>query len=362
MDRITAELDEDLVTGAGLLAAGGAPPWPAVVPLRAALTDLGPVPLVDASAIAADAPVLAVAAPGDRLPGVLAIRRVARAAQERAGRPCAAVVALEVGGAGGPAAVYAAAVLGLPCVDGDGARRGFARLDLTLFALAGLAATPAVVSDLDGNLVTVDAADNRAAHRLVRATAVAMGPSALVGAYPMTAAECAAAVSTGSLRYCVGLGAMLRTLRVDAATDGAASRSLAAHGTRLLFTGRIVHVARNGPPDAVRGTATVETTSPPVRTMRVDFQQGNLVASEDGVVNATVPDLISIIDAGTWSPAHTGALEAGRQVHVVAIPAHRRWRRADGIAAAGPRRFGYDIDYEPLEAPSPLSLTDARPV
>jgi len=348
VDHLTVDLVDDLVHGAGLLAAGGSRPLIAMARLRDALVEHGPVPLVDADDLDAGALVVAADVLGDGLPGQDAVHSAVAAAERRAGRACAAVIPLGAGGVGALAAPYAAAVLGLPCVDGDGGRRGSGRLDLTLFALGGLAASPASASDQEGSLVTVDAADNGVAHRLLQAGVTGLSGPAMVSAYPMTAADCARTAAAGSLSRCAALGAMLRTLGDEPAL---AARLLATHATRLLFTGRITHVARNGPPGAVRGTATVETTSPPTRTMRVDFQRSNLVASEDGVVNATVPDLISLVDADTWVPAHTERMESGQLVHVLALAAHPRWHATAGIAVSGPRQYGYDIDYEPLDVP-----------
>lgn len=357
MDRLTPEHVDDLALGAGVLAAGGARPWPAAEPLRAALTEHGPVRLVDPGLLHPDALVLPVGvlgAPDGRFPGGDGVRHVVRAAEERCGRRCVAVVPLELGGMNALAAPYAAAVLGLPCVDGDGSRLGFSRLDLTLFTLGGLPAAPALVCDDDGNLVVVQAPDNRAVHRLVRAAVAEMGGLATIGAYPMAARDCARTVALGSLSYCAGLGGLARALRARA--GAAAAQRLSSCGVTLLLTGRVVHVARTGPAATSRGTATIESpsesSSGPTRTVRVDFQQGILVVSEDGVVSAAVPDLISVVDADTWAPSHTNGLAPGNRVCVLVLAAHERWHGRAGLELAGPRRFGYDIDYEPFDPPS----------
>jgi uncharacterized protein len=356
VDRVTPGLVDDLVLGAGLLAAGGTAPLAAADPLRAALTDHGPVPLVTAGSLDPDALVLAVhvlpdAAVGAVLPDAGAARSAVSAAERRHGRRCAAVVALGTGGIGAPVAPYVAAVLGLPCVDADGGLRGSGHLDHTLFALGGLAVAPAWVSDRTGTLVTVETAGERPARDLLRAVASGMAAPAVAVLHPMSARDCARTSAPGALGRCIALGAMARGLRGPAGTD-----ELVAQSVRLLFTGRIAHVARHGRPGALRGTATVETTAPPTRTLRVDFQDSLLVASEDGVVLATAPDLITIVDAVTWTPEPIARLEPGRSVRVLALPAHDGWRTTDGLALTGPRSHGYDIDYEPLEAPSSFPL------
>ncbi|MGQ0840067.1 DUF917 domain-containing protein [Actinokineospora sp.] len=332
MDQVQAGLVDDLVHGAGVLAAGAAAPWRAAGPVRAALARHGPVRLVAPAELAPDALVLAVDVRDAGLdwPGDGAVRALVRAAEDRAGRRCAAVLPIEAGGTGALAAVHVAAVLGLSCVDGDGQGRGFGRVDLTLFALGGLVAEPVLVGGAD--VVAVRTADNTAAHRLAAAAAAAMPGPVVLGAYPMTGAQCARLAAEGALRDCLGLGAALR------------GRSPTA--VRPLFTGCVTHVARDSATGGVRGTATVEAPES-ARTLRLDFQHGNLVASEDGLVSVTVPDLICVVDTASWLPVSSRDLEPGQHVHVLTLPADPRWRLPDGLAAAGPRRFGYDIDYGP---------------
>ena len=82
--------------------------------------------------------------------------------------------------------------------------------------------------------------------------------------------------------------------------------------------------------------------------MRVDIQNENLIAFEDGVPLATVPDLITLMDIETGVPMTTESLGFGQRLHVIGMPAHPRWITPDGLALAGPRAFGYDLDYVPL--------------
>ncbi|WP_281290561.1 S-methyl thiohydantoin desulfurase domain-containing protein [Embleya hyalina] len=97
-----------------------------------------------------------------------------------------------------------------------------------------------------------------------------------------------------------------------------------------------------------RGTVTLENLDDSDRALRVDFQNENLIATEDGVPFVTVPDLITMLDVETGTPLTTETLAYGQRLHVLACPAHSRWHEPDGIALAGPRSFGYDIDYVPF--------------
>ena len=74
-----------------------------------------------------------------------------------------------------------------------------------------------------------------------------------------------------------------------------------------------------------------------------------LVARADGDVLASVPDLIMVLDAETGEPTTTEDMRYGFRVAVLGAPCDPRWRTEAGIALVGPRYFGYDFDFIPVE-------------
>jgi hypothetical protein len=86
------------------------------------------------------------------------------------------------------------------------------------------------------------------------------------------------------------------------------------------------------------------------RQLSLDFQNENLVArdSERGIV-ASVPDLITVLDAETGDPITTEGLQYGHRVRVIGMPCSPKWRTDRGLELVGPTYFDYDIDYEPIE-------------
>ena len=81
----------------------------------------------------------------------------------------------------------------------------------------------------------------------------------------------------------------------------------------------------------------------------MEFQNENIYAEVDGVIAATVPDLICMVDSATFVPVTTENLKYGKRVLVVALPCDPAWRTPGGLELAGPRWFGLDVDYRPLE-------------
>ena len=51
----------------------------------------------------------------------------------------------------------------------------------------------------------------------------------------------------------------------------------------------------------------------------------------------------------TGEPITTEILRYGMRVAVLAFPCDPKWRTPKGIDLVGPRYFGYDIDYIPVE-------------
>ena len=56
-----------------------------------------------------------------------------------------------------------------------------------------------------------------------------------------------------------------------------------------------------------------------------------------------------IVAADNAEPVGTELLRYGYRVAVLALPAHPLLRTPEALAVVGPRAFGYDVDYVPLE-------------
>jgi DUF917 family protein len=85
------------------------------------------------------------------------------------------------------------------------------------------------------------------------------------------------------------------------------------------------------------------------RLIRLELQNENLVALERGKVLASVPDLITVLDSETAEAIGTERIRYGMRVTVIAFACDPVWRSERGLAVAGPRQFGYDFDYVPIE-------------
>jgi DUF917 family protein len=180
-----------------------------------------------------------------------------------------------------------------------------------------------------------------------------MGASAAMALNTCSGAEVKAEAIHGSLVYCAELGRRLSAVREG--QPGALDALLASVGGACIFAGRVIDVDRRTTGGFARGTVVIEHLDDDSRTLRVEFQNENLVAFEDGVALVTVPDLICIVDLDTAEPITTERVSFGQQVSVLALPAADRWRTPAGVAVAGPAAFGYEIEYRRFETDAPVA-------
>ncbi|MEU4573322.1 DUF917 domain-containing protein [Nonomuraea sp. ATR24] len=317
---------------------------------RRAIRTYGPVPLVRLAELPEDAlivPLSGIGAPTvshEMIHGEDEPRRIAEEVERIFGRPPAAVMSSEIGGANGVAPVAWAAQLGLPLLDADGMGRAFPEVQMVSMYVAGLPADLVVMADVAGNVVTIRPVDGLWSERLARAVCVAAGSHALMADYVITA---------GRARGAVIEGTVTRALEIGRATEGAADPLEALRselGAVRLITGKLTDVERRTSGGFVRGTATIEGTGGDRgRTLTLELQNENLVAVEDGRVRAMVPDLITVADTETAAAVQTEGLRYGQRVAVLAWPCDPLWRTPRGLETAGPRAFGHDLEYVPVE-------------
>jgi uncharacterized protein len=260
------------------------------------------------------------------------------------GRPVVAVMASEIGGANGVLPVAWAAKLGVPLVDADAMGRAFPEVQMVSMHVAGRHPDLIVLCDVVGSVVTIRAHSGEWAERIARNVTVAFGGTSLMADFVMPIESARGAVIEGSVSRAVGIGrAML------GADDPVEALIDEVRATRLM-DGKVVDVERRTTGGFVRGSVVIEGTGEDAgRVLRLEIQNENLAAFEDGEVQACVPDLITVVDAAAGTAIATEMLRYGQRVAVLAFPCHPLWRTPRGLEVAGPRAFGYRFDYVPLE-------------
>jgi uncharacterized protein len=347
---------DDLAVGAAILGTGGGgDPYVGKLLARAAIREHGPVTIVEVDEVPDDALVVPSAMMGaptvivEKLPSGEEAVAAFQALQDHLGRPITHTMPIEAGGLNSTMPFTVAARLGIPVVDADGMGRAFPEVQMVTATIYGIPATPMALADEKGNRVLLDrTVDNRWTERLARSITVDMGSTALVAQYALTGRQLREAMVPGTLRLATELGALVRAAR--ARHDDPVAAIVAHLGGRRLFTGKIVDVDRRTVAGFTRGRAQVEGLGDDAGAELVlEFQNEFLAARRADRILASVPDLITVVDAETGEPTTTENLRYGFRVAVLAAPCDERWRTDGGLALVGPRCFGYDFDYVTLE-------------
>ena len=252
----------------------------------------------------------------------------------------------EIGGGNGVLPVAWAAGMGLPLVDADGMGRAFPEVPQVTMQLAGISPSPAVMTDERGNLIVFQTISGQWMERLERAAAAEFGGAASSTEFSLTAGR-------GARGDDPGLGVAGHQDRRGGGQRRRASPVAALIeeiGAFRLITGK-VSTSSGRPAAASSGAAWSSRASARTRgrLIRLELQNENLVALERGKVLASVPDLITVLDSETADAIATERIRYGQRVTVIAFACAPVWRTERGIAATGPRTFGYDFDYQPVE-------------
>jgi DUF917 family protein len=335
------------VLGAG----GGGDTYIALLQALQATEDHGPAPLVDLDELPDDSLIMPCGGIGAPTVSIEKIEngnegeRLREQLEFLTGRRVAALMASEIGGGNGLLPVAWAAGMGLPVADADGMGRAFPEVPQVTMQLAGVPPSPAVITDERGNLIVFRTISGQWMERLERSAADEFGGAASSTEFTMTAGQARGATVRNSVSLAIRIGEVI----TRAASDPVAAL-IAEIGAFRLVGGKVSDVERQTRGGWVRGSVVVEGLGADAgRLIRLELQNENLVALERGQVLASVPDLITVLDAETADAIATERIRYGQRVAVIAFPCDPVWRTEKGIAATGPRAFGYDFDYLPVE-------------
>lgn len=346
---------EDIAIGAAVLGTGGGgDPYIGKLMAQQMIRQYGPVRLIDVDELADDALVVPAAMMGaptvmiEKLPRGTEIVAAFRALENYLGRNIDAVMSIEAGGLNSTMPFTVAATLGLPLVDADGMGRAFPEIQMLTPTLHGIKATPMTLADDKGNSALINTIDNRWTERLARTATIDMGGAAMIALYAMSGAETRRSVVRGTMTLIEDIGKALRA--AHRRKSDPIEAILGATGGFRVFQGKITDVSRRTESGFARGEATLSGMDHDRgHTLQLNFQNEHLVAIRDGQIIVTVPDLITLLDAQTGEPITTEGMRFGLRAVVIGIPCDAQWRTPKGLELVGPRYFGYNIDYIPVE-------------
>jgi DUF917 family protein len=355
--RVDEDALESIVIGAGILGTGGGGN-PYVGKLRArkllrAGRDVEVVALEDVpddwrlcTAGGMGAPAIAA----EKLAGGSETTDAVRALEEHVGKRIDAILPAEIGGGNSIEPMIIAANLGIPMVDADGMGRAFPTLPMITYFIYGISPFPCALADEKGNrIVYPRGVDDHWLERLTRSSAVEMGGFVGCAVAYMSGADAKRTAIGGTLSWARELGDRVRRAR-EAHDEDVLDGILEATGGRTLFEGKIVDVERRSTDGFTRGQVLIDGFGEDAGAqLRIAYQNEYLVAWRDGEVEATVPDLICMVNREDGEPLTVDRLRYGYRVAILGVPCSELLRTPGALNVVGPPAFGYDLPFEPME-------------
>lgn len=272
-----------------------------------------------------------------------------KALEEFLGQKFYGTITTELGGSNSAVAFSVAAKLGIPIVDGDPAGRSVPELQQSTFELNNIPINPLSVATKFGDVAIIrDVVDGTRAEDIVRAIAVVSQNTVGVTDHPVRGKDLKNAVIPGAVSYAWKIGKALREAK-EQGKDVPSEVAKAGEGF-VLFEGKVSDfkwVDEGGftiGETYIKGEEKFEGDE-----YKIWYKNENLVAWKNSEPHVTGPDLIAVFSKKDGNPITNPYWEKGMEVTVIGLPAPEEWRTERGIADLGPRHFGFDIDYKPIE-------------
>ena len=355
MRMIDEAVLEDIALGAAVLGTGGGgDPYIGKLMARQAIRENGPVSLYtldefdDEDVIVPAAMMGAPTVMVEKIPNGDDIVNAFQSLGRYLGKSVKATMSIEAGGLNSMIPIYLAARLHLPMVDCDGMGRAFPEVQMVTHTIHGISATPFAMSDERGNIVLMETINNRWTETLARSITVDMGAMAMIAHYSATVKQLKQAAVLNTISQAERIGKTIRRARLEDENPVETVRE--AVGGFIVFRGKIGDMQRRTEAGFAKGDAFMSGLDEYAgQTLQLSFQNEHLALRIDGKYKVTVPDLIAVLDSDTGEPITTEGLRYGFRVTVIAFPCSPQWRTPKGLELTGPRYFGYDVDYVPVE-------------
>lgn len=275
-----------------------------------------------------------------------------RALEDSAGVKVEAIVPGEIGGSNVPAPIVAALELGLPVVDGDYAGgRAIPELPQTIPEVRGVPVCPlSFVTRWGDTLILKDTVSTAMADRIGRMMCVAAYGGVGISWYLMQIKDIKEMLAAGTLTKALHVGHAIREAREKGA-DPVKAAVKAVDGW-LLFEGELTstEIADEQSYAFGLGSHTLKGLgSHEGHTFKIWYKNEYHVSWRDDKPFVTSPDSLIMVDLKTGEPATSYDFSVADQVAVVGRKAHEVHRTEKGIELLGPRHFGFDLDYVPIE-------------
>jgi DUF917 family protein len=251
------------------------------------------------------------------------------------------------------AAFTTATAVGLPVVDACPAGRAKPEVQQSLLFVNGLSVTPAALVTRWGDTIVIDrAVDDYRYEDMARALAVGSGGGISNARGALSGRDIKRATVHGQLTEAILFGKTVREA-VAQTKDPIAALLKVSNGTKL-FQGTVTKDDQKG--DLGFSWSDVELTGTKEfsgHKYRIMVKNENIVSWLDGNTDVMSPDLMYNLNpktGSTYAGGGLGGYPMGVEMVIVGRAALAPgFRSPKGIEMIGPRHFGFDFDYKPIE-------------
>ncbi len=274
--------------------------------------------------------------------------RALRILRDRLGLEVTAFNPVELGGGNTAVALYAAGLANLPVVDGDRVGRAAPEIHQDTAVLMGRKCTPAVAVTPTGiEVVILDYPDVDDYEALLRYLSILSGTHVTVIDTPMRIDEARNVLIRGSLSKCFELGKKV----LEARRRGSFVPRIVAETMNgwIVFHGIVREWRWRNEGGFLVGEMIVEGIDEfQSKVLRSWIKNEHIMVWLDDQPLVMPPDIFTLVSRD-GTPILNHVVREGMEVWGIAAPAPAVWRCEEGLKLFGPKHFGFNYDYVPVE-------------
>lgn len=351
---------EDLATGAAFLATGGGgDPYLSLLCAQQTVKQYEAAELISVNDMPDDSVIVAVGSVGapttslELLPSIDDPVLAIRAFEKHMDLKVDAVVSFEIGGGNSLIPIVAAAASGIPVIDGDGMGRALPEVQMMTYSIAGISPTPSLALDYAGNAVVFKDVTALEYENQIREFAMDRGGMITTVEFCMTASELRSCIVPDTVSLAIKIGEVLRTERGNALELVEQLRGVfkpTSYGDIVILNaGTVTDMVTSVIGGYDIGYAILRSDREGEDDIRIDIKNEYLTVWSGERLCASVPDLITLLDSETGQPINGERLSFGQRVTIVGIGCPPHFRTTKALDVVGPRCFGFNFDFSPLE-------------
>ncbi len=258
------------------------------------------------------------------------------------------VIPVELGAANTAVAYYIGEFMGVKCVDADRVGRAAPEIHQDTANIYGLKLTPSFIYAASGLAIVVhDYGSIDEYEAISRSIASTLASNILVVDAPLDASRLKRVALTSTVSRALNTG--LRVLEARRRGEDPVVALAESMKGWIVFEGVVEEVSLRVSHGFLEGSITVRGVGDYYgHVLRSMVKNEHIAVWVDDKPLVLPPDLFTLV-AEDGEPILNNEIRSGMRVLGVAAPAPDVWRSPRGLELFGPRRFGLEVNYTPVE-------------